>query len=84
MSTPITNIEQMCGRIVRVSKNKDQPIIIDFVDIGEKEISKQLPARVSYYEKQKWNIKYVLLTSDGNMREISKDESIEIAGGTNE
>ena len=29
MSTPISNIEQMCGRIVRISRNKEEPIIID-------------------------------------------------------
>lgn len=84
MSTPISNIEQMCGRIVRVSKNKEEPIIIDLVDIGEEEISKHLSSRISYYEKEKWKVKYVLLSNGGNIREITKDEVMEIIRGQNE
>jgi hypothetical protein len=84
MSTPISNIEQMCGRIVRISRNKEEPIIIDMVDIGEKEIYKTLFSRVKYYEKKKWKVKYVLLTSDGTFREISKDNAMEIISEKNE
>lgn len=81
MTSPISNIEQMTGRIVRISKNKEEPIIIDMVDIGEPEMSKTLFSRVAYYEKKKWKIKYVLLTKDGGIREISKDNAIEIIRG---
>ena len=81
MSSPISNIEQMAGRIIRISDNKEEPIIIDMVDIGEKEMSKTLFSRVSYYEKKKWKIKYILLNKDGGTREISKDNAIEIIRG---
>jgi superfamily II DNA or RNA helicase len=73
MSTPISNIEQMCGRIVRISKNKEEPIIIDLVDIGEPEISKTLYSRIQYYKKKKWKVKYILLKTDGNFREIDEN-----------
>ena len=73
LSTPISNIEQMCGRIVRISKNKEEPIIIDLVDIGEPEISKTLYSRIQYYKKKKWKVKYILLKTDGNFREIDEN-----------
>jgi superfamily II DNA or RNA helicase len=81
MTSPISNIEQMAGRIIRISENKEEPIIIDMVDVGEKEMSKTLFSRVAYYEKKKWKVKYVLLNKDGGIREISKDNVMEIIRG---
>lgn len=80
MCSPISNIEQMCGRIVRISKDKKEPIVIDMVDIGEKQISQSLFSRLSYYEKKKWKIKYVYLTKD-EIKEISKDFVYEVIKG---
>ena len=37
-----------------ISKDRKEPIVIDMVDIGEKQISQSLFSRLSYYEKKKY------------------------------
>lgn len=80
MSSPISNIAQMAGRIVRTHPDKKQPIIIDMVDIGCSYIAKTLFGRLSYYEKKNWDVQFMILFNK-KFKIITKDEAIEILNG---
>lgn len=78
LTSPISNIEQMTGRILRIKEGKIQPILIDMVDIGVKDIKQTLFSRIDFYKKKEWNIQYVFLGSNGNKTKLSENEVIEI------
>jgi len=78
MTSPISNIEQMCGRVVRSKEGKSQPIIIDFVDTGIKDIRNTLFARLKYYKSKEWDIQYIFVSSDGKKTNLNEDKVMEI------
>ena len=59
MTSPISNIAQMAGRIVREHKNKKKPLIVDMVDLNIKDVCQTFVKRCDYYEAHNWSIKYV-------------------------
>ena len=76
MTSPIGNIEQMCGRVVRIEEGKSRPIVVDMVDIGVKDISVTLFRRIDYYEKKNWEISYFKIFSDGKYVPLQKSEAL--------
>ena len=80
MTSPISNIEQLAGRVTRINENKQPPIIIDMVDYGCKDISRTFFKRKDYYQKKGWPIQYVLC-SDKNVRSIDDDVALSIVKG---
>jgi len=81
LTSPISNIEQMTGRILRIKEGKCEPIIVDFVDIGIKEIRQTFLSRLEFYKRKKWKIKYILLLKNNIKRELNEDEVIKIVKG---
>jgi len=81
MTSPISNIAQMVGRIVRSYKDKGQPIIIDMIDIGCPEIRKTFHTRRTYYLKKGYDIKYIFLNEGGIKRLVEEDEVMKILKG---
>lgn len=79
MTSPISNIEQMAGRVVRICKNKNIASIIDLVDIDCQDISRTLFNRIKYYENEKWEVQYILINENGT-QVIGKDKALEIIG----
>jgi len=77
MTSPISNIEQLTGRVVRISGGKKNPIFIDIVDIGCKDILKTYFHRLEFYEKKNWKVKFIILF-DGKMNEITKETALEL------
>jgi len=73
MTSPISNIAQICGRIVRLHENKLTPVIFDIVDTGCKLIANTCKKRIEYYEEKKWEIIYVIVDDSGK-RTVSKGE----------
>ncbi len=61
ITSPISNIEQLSGRITRTYKNKKTPIILDMVDIGCDRIKNSFWDRKKFYEKKNWKIKYLYI-----------------------
>lgn len=61
ITSPVKNIQQLSGRIIRSHPNKKQPIILDIVDIGSNDISKTIYGRMKYYKERGWSIKYLVL-----------------------
>lgn len=77
LTSPITNIEQMCGRIVRIKEGKSQPIVIDIVDIDTNQISGSLYKRLDYYNSQEWDVQF-LYSDQNKLRPVTKNEAIKI------
>lgn len=76
MTSPIGNIKQMCGRVIRIDSNnkKEIPIIVDLVDISCKDISKTFSWRLGFYKSKNWKIQYIL--ANENKKIISLEESV--------
>ena len=60
MTSPISNVEQLSGRIIRIHPNKKEPLLIDMVDYGCKDIRNSFFYRRSFYIKKNWPIKYII------------------------
>lgn len=54
MATPTSNIEQCVGRVVRILAGKKQPVVIDLIDTGCKEIQGRSVNRKKFYDSKKW------------------------------
>ncbi|MGD2072141.1 MAG: DEAD/DEAH box helicase family protein [Candidatus Thorarchaeota archaeon] len=80
MTSPISNIKQLSGRIVREHKNKKTPIIIDMVDYGCERIARTFNSRYDYYKKKNWDIRYILI-KDNLLYKINHNRAMEIIRG---
>ena len=80
MTSPISNIEQMTGRIVRVHENKKEPIIIDMVDVGCARIRSTFFSRKKFYEKKDWPIQYIVC-NNGKVAPVEEDLALRIISG---
>jgi len=80
MTSPISNIEQLTGRVIRAKKNKKTPIIIDMVDYGCENISQTFYIRKKFYLKKGWRIQYVLY-KDGKLKQIDENVASAIIEG---
>lgn len=56
MASPVSNIEQLCGRILRINKGKDTPVFFDMVDLGCKELIRSSLIRLEYYKSKGWKV----------------------------
>ena len=77
MTSPISNIEQLAGRVIRSKADKKIPIIIDMVDFGCTYISNTFNNRYKYYKKKNWEVTYILL-KDKILYNIDKEEALSI------
>ncbi len=80
MTSPISNIEQLAGRVTRVNEDKNTPIIIDMVDYGCKDISRTFHRRKEFYESKEWKVQYVMYM-DGKLKQIDEDIALSIIRG---
>jgi len=80
LTSPISNIDQAVGRIVRTEKDKKQPIVFDLVDTGIDKISSTfVKNRLPYYKKKKWNILYYTLEGS-KVIDISQGKALKLTG----
>jgi len=75
-TSPIGNIKQLCGRILRMEEGKKTPIVVDLVDFGCSDISKTFYWRLKFYKSKGWNIQYILI--DNGKRIIEEDEALKL------
>jgi len=80
MTSPISNIEQLTGRVVRSKEGKETPSIVDMVDYGCREIASTLSTRLKFYEKKEWPVTYYLL-KDASPHLIDKETAFDIIKG---
>jgi len=78
MTSPISNISQIAGRVTRIYKDKKMPIIFDMVDIGSPPIRKTMLKRNDFYNEKGWEVKYILIGDNGEKSEISRNEAMKL------
>lgn len=63
ITSPVKNINQLCGRITRTYPDHDKktPIVLDMVDIGCNDIKKSFWQRRDYYIEKGWKINYLFI-----------------------
>jgi len=64
MTSPISNINQLTGRVVRTDKDKKRPAIIDMVDYGCEDIKQSFNSRRDFYEKKGWEVQYAIYVNN--------------------
>jgi len=80
MSSPIRNIEQMVGRIIRTNPGKKTPIVVDMIDYGCSDISRTFYSRRKFYNQKEWPIKYLFLKDDV-IKSIDEQIALDIIAG---
>ena len=80
MTSPISNIEQMSGRVVRPLPEKKTPIIIDMIDVGCKRMKSTFFSRKKLYEKKGWEIQYITY-NHGQVTSIDEELAVKIISG---
>lgn len=80
MTSPISNIKQMCGRATRQHEGKETPIIIDMVDYGCSEMSGSFYRRLDFYETKEWEINFLLYYKN-KLIKIDEEQVLEILMG---
>jgi len=78
MSSPVGNIEQLVGRIVRTYPGKKDPIVIDIIDITHQDISRTLHKRLKYYDSKNWKIKFLFVDNNRMSKNITREEALEM------
>ena len=80
ITSPISNIEQLTGRVIRSKEGKETPSIIDMVDYGCKEIGQTFSTRLKFYEKKGWEVQYYLM-KNGKLSPLDKETAVDIIRG---
>lgn len=74
ITSPVSNIEQLAGRITRIKENKRTPIIVDMVDIDDPAVYRSIFNRIKYYKKENWDIQYLIMEKDQKFYVIEEQE----------
>ena len=77
LTSPIGNIEQMIGRILRIKDGKKHPIVADIIDCGEKNMSRSFSQRLNFYKKKNWDVKYIFI-DNGVIKNVTESEAQDI------
>lgn len=80
MTSPISNISQITGRVIRQAEGKEIPIVVDMVDYGCREIRGTFNKRYDFYKKRNWEINYILI-KNGKMVKINKADASDLISG---
>jgi len=78
ITSPISNIEQLCGRIGRIAEDKNDPVIFDLVDISCNEIRSSWIWRYNFYKKEGWQIEFIYCQDINNKRKVTFEEASSI------
>jgi len=81
MTSPIKNINQATGRIIRTYIDKKDPLIIDIVDTGIKNIKSTFrKTRLPFYNKKGWEVRFFAFDETGYLNEMDKDNAYQLSG----
>ena len=81
LGSPVRNIEQLSGRIVRTDEGKKIPIIIDIIDIDEQQVRLSAKNRIKFYQSKDWVIQYLRFTNEMKLEVISEEQAKKILKG---
>ena len=80
MTSPISNIKQLTGRVIRNKEGKLTPIVVDMVDYGCKYMANTFYKREHYYNEENWPIEY-LIYSKNKLNKIDRETTYKIIRG---
>ena len=80
MTSPISNVEQLTGRITRIDDGKKFPSIIDMVDYGCRDIADTFFRRRQFYNDKGWDIQYSIYLNN-NLSMIDEEMALTIIKG---
>ena len=60
--SPVSNIDQAVGRVVRTCDNKRMPVVIDIVDTGCEEMKDRSKYRRKFYDEKGWHVEEKILS----------------------
>lgn len=80
MTSPIRNIEQLVGRVVRIAPDKKTPIVIDMVDYTCPEIARTFYGRRRFYMEREWPIQYII-SKNNVLTPVDEDVALDIIAG---
>ncbi len=80
MTSPISNVEQLTGRVTRIDDGKKLPSIIDMVDYGCRDIADTFFRRRQFYNDKGWDIQYSIYLNN-NLSMIDEEMAITIIKG---
>ena len=80
MTSPISNIEQLVGRVLRTKEGKKTPIVIDMVDYGSDDIKRTFYSRQKFYDDKGWSVQYLVSIND-KLRQIDRQVTMDILEG---
>ena len=81
MTSPISNIEQMTGRVIRTSKDKKQPVVFDIVDLAYDDICRTFFKRRDHYYGKGWTVRYLRVMGTGEKIEMDEHEALTLIHG---
>jgi len=84
ITSPVSNIEQLSGRITRSYKGHDKktPIILDMVDVGCERIRSSFISRNDFYKNKGWKINYMFVNQlTGEKFNIRETDAFTIVNG---
>ncbi len=81
VTSPVSNMEQLSGRINRIRKNKKIPIILDMVDIGCTQIRNTLYRRMKFYRKSEWDVNFIFINREGKQVKVGEETFMKIMRG---
>jgi len=81
MTSPVRNIEQLVGRILRGNiEGKKTPSVIDMVDYGSNDIKRTFYGRQKFYDDKGWPVQYLIFIND-KLKQIDRQVAMDILEG---
>ena len=74
MTSPVSNIAQIIGRVNRELEGKPTPIVIDLIDIGCNRIKTTFYKRLQYYREKGFEVNFIFISND--YRKVIMEEPV--------
>lgn len=81
VTTPVKNMTQLAGRVIRTSKDKKEPIIVDMVDIGCRDMKVTFHNRLNFYKSKEWKVNFVFISDEGKKSVLDEADAINLLKG---
>jgi len=81
VTTPVKNMTQLAGRVIRTNKDKKEPIIVDMVDIGCRDMKVTFSNRLNFYKSKNWKVNFVFISDEGKKSILGESDAVNLLKG---
>lgn len=81
VTTPVKNMAQLAGRVIRISDDKKEPIIVDMVDIGCRDMRVTFHNRLNFYKSKNWKVNFIFISDNGEKSILNESDAINLLKG---